>query len=132
MGSGDYGDLPRVDFYRVLKLDDGPGVKGRNYQQGRKTKIVGGEAHAGGDVQEDGDSECGRCKGYVNEGLQCDACQRWFHMQCEQVSQKEYKRISDMGTSKEQEVGKRMQGGNKCKHTRGRNVTRDNLGKNTL
>ena len=42
---------------------------------------------------------CGRCKGYVDEGLQCDACQRWFHMQCEQVSQKEYKRISDMGTS---------------------------------
>ena len=55
-------------------------MKGRNYQQGRKTEIVGG------DVREDGDSKCGRCKGYVDEGLQCDTCQRWFHMQCEQVN----------------------------------------------
>ena len=35
----------------------------------------------------------------MDEGLQCDACQRWFLVQCEQVSQKEYKRISDMRTS---------------------------------
>ena len=73
--------------------------EGRNCQQVRKTEIVGGEAHAGGDVREDGNSECGRCGRYVDEGLQCDACQRWFHMQCEQVSQKENKRIRDMGTS---------------------------------
>ena len=52
MGGGDYGDLPRVDLHMVLKLDDGPGVKGRNYQQGRKTEIVGGEVHASGDVWE--------------------------------------------------------------------------------
>ena len=43
----DYGNLPKMVLHRVLKLDDGPGVKGRNYQQGRKTEIVGGEAHAG-------------------------------------------------------------------------------------
>ena len=74
-------------------------MKRRNYQQGRKREIVGGEVHAGRDVREGGDNEYGRCRRYVDEGLQCDACQRWFHMQCEQVSQKEYKRISDMGTS---------------------------------
>ena len=33
---------------------------------------------------------------------------------------------------KEQEVSRRTQGRNKCKHTRGCDVTRDNLGKNLV
>ena len=45
----------------------------------RKTEIVGGEAHAGGAVRADEDNECRRCERYVEEGLQCDACQKWFH-----------------------------------------------------
>ena len=47
MGGGDNGSLPKMDLHKVQKLDDSPGVKGRIYQQGRKTEIVGGEMHAG-------------------------------------------------------------------------------------
>ena len=36
VGDCDYGNQPKMDLHKVQKLDDGPVVKGRNYQQGRK------------------------------------------------------------------------------------------------
>ena len=39
MGSGDYENLPKMDLHKVLKLDDGPGVKGRNYQQEERLRL---------------------------------------------------------------------------------------------
>ena len=53
VGGNDHGTIPKMDLHKVQKLDDGRIVKGRNYQQGRKTEIIGGEVNFGGDVRVD-------------------------------------------------------------------------------
>ena len=61
VGDSDHGTIPKMYLHKIQKLDYGPIVKGRNYQQGMQTEIVGGEVHANGDVRVDDDNQCARC-----------------------------------------------------------------------
>ena len=80
--------IPKHDFDKVQELEEG-GIgkrRARSYQERKKVQMINEELD--GAVKADDGSECGRGKGYVEEGMECDSCRRWFHMQCELVSQR--------------------------------------------
>ena len=77
--------IPLHDFDKVQELAEG-GIgkrRARSYHERKKVQMINEELD--GTVKADDGSECRRCKGYVEEGMKCDSCRRWFHMQCEEV-----------------------------------------------
>ena len=81
--------IPKHDFDKVQELEEeGIGKRrARSYQEKKKAHMINEEL--GGAVKADAGGKCGSCTSYVEEEVECDSCRRWFHMQCEGVSQKE-------------------------------------------